>query len=352
VQILNNLLGNAAKFTHQGSIRVSAAWHDEQRQWVVVHVADTGIGIPKQKLQSIFLPFEQVDGSISRQYGGFGLGLSITQELVKAHGGKLWVRSKEHKGSQFAFTIPSFTGQKPPTPQQQAQLQARRSMAVGRAGLSRVGTAEPLSPSLDLSRNRSMLPPAPVSPAAAAAEDGSAAAEKRAGPVLNGAAGGVLDPAASVNGPLTADLLDSCVGEDFAKELPYDAAQLSALASTKPFTAHQPPSSSGSGSLQRVVSGAMLRQHAAAVVDGEELEITAVPSTDQRPSQFACTGRYQILSVDDDPVNQTVVQSLLASTGYEVVCLYNGQTTLEYIENAAVLPDLILLDMLMPDMSG
>lgn len=356
-QVLNNLLGNAAKFTHQGAIRVSAAWHDEQRQWVVVHVTDTGIGIPKQKLQSIFLPFEQVDGSISRQYGGFGLGLSITQELVKAHGGELWVKSKEHKGSQFAFTIPSFTGQKPPTPQQQAQLQARRSMAVARVGLSRLGTAEPVSPGLDLSRGRSMLLPAPVSPVAAAAEDGSPAAEKQVGPAANAAAaaaGGPPDPAAPVNGPLTVDLLESCVGEDFAKELPYDAAQLSALASTKPFTAHQARSSSGSasGSLQRVVSRSTLRQHSAAVVDGEELDISPVPNTDQRPSQFACTGRYQILSVDDDPVNQTVVQSLLASTGYEVVCLYNGQTTLEYIENAAVLPDLILLDMLMPDMSG
>jgi CheY-like chemotaxis protein len=82
------------------------------------------------------------------------------------------------------------------------------------------------------------------------------------------------------------------------------------------------------------------------------LDITPVPNRDQRPSQFACTGRYQVLSVDDDPVNQTVVRSLLASTGYEVVCLYSGQQMLEYIESAEVLPDLVLLDMLMPDMSG
>jgi hypothetical protein len=59
-QVLNNLLGNAAKFTRQGCIRVSASWHDSQHQWVAVHVTDTGIGIPKQKLASIFLPFEQV----------------------------------------------------------------------------------------------------------------------------------------------------------------------------------------------------------------------------------------------------------------------------------------------------
>jgi signal transduction histidine kinase len=60
LQVLNNLLGNAAKFTRQGTIRVSASWHDSQHQWVAVHVTDTGVGIPKHKLASIFLPFEQV----------------------------------------------------------------------------------------------------------------------------------------------------------------------------------------------------------------------------------------------------------------------------------------------------
>lgn len=376
LQILNNLLGNAAKFTHQGSIRVSAKWHDEQRQWVVITVTDTGIGIPKQKLQSIFLPFEQVDGSISRQYGGFGLGLSITQELVKAHGGELWVKSKEHKGSQFAFTIPSFTGQKPLTPQQQQQLQlqSRRSTPLGRVS-ARLGGADVSPPVLEPeqqrrnSRRDALPPPSPPAGAAAAAggqdfncNGVSSPADKQLTAAVNGAAAAAAGPAGEetagvVSSPLTAGLLDSCVGEEYATELPYDAAQLSALASSKPFTSHTTASSSGSGSLQRVGSEALrhassMLSMASAAVDGDALGITPVPNRDQRPSQFACTGRYQILSVDDDPVNQTVVQSLLASTGYEVVCLYNGQSTLEYIENASVLPDLILLDMLMPDMSG
>lgn len=365
-QILNNLLGNAAKFTHQGYIRVSAKWHDEQRQWVVIQVTDTGIGIPKQKLQSIFQPFEQVDGSISRQYGGFGLGLSITQELVKAHGGELWVKSRAHKGSQFAFTIASYTGQKPLTQQQQQQLQlqSRRSTPLARS-----------TAAVDAVRRRSssraLTPPVSPPAAAAAAEDGgcngiTAAADKHPASALNGDASAAVAGLAGLNcveplpmiahSALTEDLLDSCVGADYATELPYDAAQLSALASSKPFTSNHTASSSGSGSLQRVGSGAL--HHASsmlslsAAVDGDGMDITPVPNRDQRPSQFACTGRYQVLSVDDDPVNQTVVQSLLASTGYEVVCLYNGQQTLEYIESADVLPDVILLDMLMPDMSG
>jgi hypothetical protein len=355
LQVLNNLLGNAAKFTHQGYIRVSAKWHDEQHQWVAIQVCDTGIGIPKQKLQSIFLPFEQVDGSISRQYGGFGLGLSITQELVKAHGGELWVKSKEHRGSQFVFTIPSFTGQKllSPQQQQQLQLQSRRSMPLGQ--LAAAGRrASAASPTLDPSRHRSSSKgtlasaASPTAVAAAAADDSS----------CNGTS----------HRPLTADLLGSIEGEgegqDYAMELPYDAAQLSALASCKPFSqqaqAPHSTSGSGSGSFQRVPSHALhhansmrsLRSPECDAGVDEECDITPVPLTDRRPTQFARSGRYQVLSADDDPVSQTVVQSLLASTGYEVVCVYSGQQTLEYIEEAEVLPDLILLDMLMPDMSG
>jgi hypothetical protein len=402
VQILNNLLGNAAKFTHHGFIRVSAQWHDEQRQWLAIHVTDTGIGIPKQKLQSIFLPFEQVDGSISRQYGGFGLGLSITQELVKAHGGELWVKSKEHKGSQFAFTIPSYTGQKPLTPQQVQQLQSRRSMLLPRAALRSGGVSDSNSSgaaaaAADLSRRMSssqgLLPVVLPTAAAAAGGDGSHAVapvssrtKDLAALLPNGtvaaAAAAALEPLGAPSSPRgavgagsggsvpligdagigEAELGSSCVVEEEydARELPYDAAQLSALASSKPYTTH-PSSATGSsfsGSLQRITSrgiqhsNSMLSLPGAAVEDEDRLDITPVPNRDQRLSQFACTGRYQVLSVDDDPVNQTVVRSLLASTGYEVVCLYSGQQMLEYIESAEVLPDLVLLDMLMPDMSG
>ncbi|KAJ9524485.1 hypothetical protein QJQ45_019551 [Haematococcus lacustris] len=114
VQILNNLLGNAAKFTRRGFIKVSARSVDSG-SWVAITVQDTGIGVPQSKLAHIFLPFEQVDMSISRKYGGFGLGLNIVQvkegaegwELVKAHGGEIWVESTEGKGSTFTFTMMS-----------------------------------------------------------------------------------------------------------------------------------------------------------------------------------------------------------------------------------------------------
>jgi len=103
-QILLNLVGNAIKFTHSGSVRVTAK---PKGNIVEIEVEDTGIGIPSSALVRIFESFEQVDGSISRMYGGTGIGLSITKKLVELHGGTITVDSEVGKGSVFRFTIPS-----------------------------------------------------------------------------------------------------------------------------------------------------------------------------------------------------------------------------------------------------
>lgn len=89
-QIFNNLIGNALKFTEQGEIHVYAIRHGGQLE---ITIADTGIGIPEDKLERIFQSFEQVDGSISRKYGGTGLGLAITRQLVELHGGTIYCES-------------------------------------------------------------------------------------------------------------------------------------------------------------------------------------------------------------------------------------------------------------------
>ncbi len=102
-QILHNLLGNAIKFTEKGSVQLSAEVVEEN---VAIKITDTGIGIPKDKHKSIFKSFEQADGGISREYGGTGLGLSVTKQLVKLHGGKISVESEPGKGSVFSFTLP------------------------------------------------------------------------------------------------------------------------------------------------------------------------------------------------------------------------------------------------------
>ncbi|MEM7182604.1 MAG: ATP-binding protein [Spirochaetota bacterium] len=103
-QILINLVGNAIKFTHEGEITISA---EQKGQWVYITVSDTGIGIAEDKQGIIFEAFQQADGSVSREYGGMGIGLSITKRLVELHHGTIFVESKLEKGSTFTFTIPA-----------------------------------------------------------------------------------------------------------------------------------------------------------------------------------------------------------------------------------------------------
>jgi signal transduction histidine kinase/uncharacterized protein YigA (DUF484 family) len=102
-QILLNLLSNAAKFTHEGSITVRARAESEQ---LVISVADTGIGISPEALDRVFEQFQQADTSTTREYGGTGLGLSISRSLAQLLGGDLKAASQEGAGSTFTLTMP------------------------------------------------------------------------------------------------------------------------------------------------------------------------------------------------------------------------------------------------------
>jgi signal transduction histidine kinase len=104
-QVLLNLLGNAIKFTHTGGIELGVKVESENFDNICLHfsVSDTGIGIPKDKQELIFQPFSQADGSMTRKYGGTGLGLTISTRLVQLMRGNIWVESDPGKGSTFHF---------------------------------------------------------------------------------------------------------------------------------------------------------------------------------------------------------------------------------------------------------
>ena len=101
--ILTNLIKNSIKYTASGSIKVGYSYTDDMLQF---YVADTGIGIPEEKQQTIFERFVQVDSRMSSGYEGSGLGLSISKAYVELLGGKIWLQSKVGKGSTFYFTLP------------------------------------------------------------------------------------------------------------------------------------------------------------------------------------------------------------------------------------------------------
>jgi len=106
-QILINLLGNAVKFTQQGEIilEIRTVSAKDEKAVLKFSVSDTGIGIPKEKLEHVFESFSQADGSTSRNYGGTGLGLTISRQLVELMGGSLTIESEQGKGSTFSFTV-------------------------------------------------------------------------------------------------------------------------------------------------------------------------------------------------------------------------------------------------------
>jgi two-component system sensor histidine kinase/response regulator len=114
-QVLMNLIGNAVKFTARGQVVVSVEAVNMGASACELHFAvrDTGIGISREKQQAIFAPFAQADGSITRQYGGTGLGLTISKRLAEMMGGRIWFESEPYRGSTFFFTIPAAVVESP-----------------------------------------------------------------------------------------------------------------------------------------------------------------------------------------------------------------------------------------------
>ncbi len=107
-QILVNILGNAVKFTEEGKIKLEVLVEkaDGEKEVLTAHVSDTGIGIPPEKGNSIFESFTQADPSMTRRFGGTGLGLTLSKQIAELLGGKIWFESEVDKGSTFSFSLP------------------------------------------------------------------------------------------------------------------------------------------------------------------------------------------------------------------------------------------------------
>jgi len=140
-QSLYNLVSNAAKFTHEGTVTLNAARTQKDGQdWLTFAVRDTGIGIPGDKLEAVFEEFTQADGSTTRDYGGTGLGLAISRRICKLLGGDITVQSEPGEGSTFTIEIPvnapgsdnrSATGASVPASTE------RKAHATGKSGAGR-----------------------------------------------------------------------------------------------------------------------------------------------------------------------------------------------------------------------
>ncbi len=144
-QVLLNLLNNAVKFTHAGSIEMRAGLYERHEDTLTLHfsVSDTGVGIPPDKIEAIFEAFRQADGSVTRNYGGTGLGLTICTRLVNMMGGRVWVESEPGMGSIFHFTAVMQEAAEVPTGYEVAPLtDARHQDPAAHTGPLRILLAE------------------------------------------------------------------------------------------------------------------------------------------------------------------------------------------------------------------
>ncbi len=137
-QVLLNLVGNAVKFTARGSVKVSVGIVAETAEELVLQfsIRDTGIGVSREQRERLFQPFTQADNSISRNYGGTGLGLVISQRLVQQMGGKVWVDASSAEGSMFRFTARLGRGDATSTRLPQLTLEAVRALDAEHAKLA------------------------------------------------------------------------------------------------------------------------------------------------------------------------------------------------------------------------
>jgi signal transduction histidine kinase/CheY-like chemotaxis protein len=349
-QVVVNLVGNAIKFTEEGEVVVEvrnqesgvSGQENGSPDCFVLHfeVRDTGIGIPPEKQKSIFAPFTQADSSMTRKYGGTGLGLTISTRLVELMGGGapagglIWVESEPGLGSTFHFTATfgvheGVTGGR--RPEDQARLRGARVLVVDDNATNRHILERTLA-------QWDMVPvPADGGPAALTA----------------------LDRAAEVHKPFTFILLDGQMpgmdGFTLAERiqgrpdaagsrvvmltsggLPGDAARCKALGVVAHLTKPVKQTDLWRTLLRALDEPGTVLPKATPPV---------MPHTEPPPGR-----RLRVLVAEDNPMNQQLAVRLLGRYGHAVTVAETGREALEALAEEPY--DLILMDVQMPDMDG
>ncbi|HTV84673.1 MAG TPA: response regulator [Dyella sp.] len=306
-QVMLNLIGNAIKFTRNGEVKVALSSLDDHLQ---ITVSDTGIGMTPEQLQRVFEPFEQADRSIARRFGGSGLGLSISRQLVALMGGRIEATSDIHCGSVFTVSLPvgDIDGFEPPAPQPGADANfARRRRPV-------VLVVDDDADACELVRNALKRNGINVVSAASGRE---ALALTRS-----------LRPAVMVLDIMLGDMS----GWDVLAALRADPdhAELPVILCT----VTDPEQRTG-------VLGVI--EHLVKPFDRDHLSRLV-----QRFVGSAKRGR--LLVVDDDDFYRDKVAGTLREEGYHVETAANGQRALGLMREHV--PDLVLLDLVMPGLDG
>jgi two-component system, sensor histidine kinase and response regulator len=335
-QIIVNLVGNALKFTEKGEVVLSATMEAREREDVVLHfvVADTGIGIPSQKLSAIFEAFQQADGSMTRKYGGTGLGLTISSRLVDLMGGRIWVESELGKGSRFHFTSRLRLQKKPArkiVPRDPSTLHGMHVLIVD-----------------DNATNREILVKLLAIWHMRPAVAGSGAV-----------ALALLEEAHASRDDFLLILLDAQMPEMDGFTL---AEQIQSHHDWPAATVMMLSSMGHRGDAMRCRELGIAIYLTKPVRQAELLEAilmalgTRATNHDESPPLVTRhllrenRGPQRVLLVEDNPVNQLVALRLLEKSGHKVTVAANGKRALEEFDKESY--DLILMDVQMPEMNG
>lgn len=337
-QVITNLVGNAIKFTDQGEVALKVQMEGRQGEDSILHftVSDTGIGIPKEKQESIFAPFMQADTSTTRKYVGTGLGLTISTRLVEMMGGNIWVESEVGRGSEFHFT-----------------------MRVGTAGVKEIKLGSVASPEVlrgvkvlvvdDNRTNRRIL------------EGMLKRWEMRSTSVEDGQdALAQLTAARAAGEPFGLILTDMHMPKMDGFTLIERIRQKPELATA---TIMMLTSAGHRGDAARClelgVAAYLLKpirqselREAIARVLGARTEEGAIPLITRFSLQDARepSSLLKVLLAEDNLVNQRLAVRLLEKRGYRVVVASNGCEALQALEKESF--DLVFMDVQMPEMDG
>jgi CheY-like chemotaxis protein/HPt (histidine-containing phosphotransfer) domain-containing protein len=334
-QVIVNLVGNALKFTEHGEVVVQVEMGAESAQHIDLRflVADTGIGIPKDKQKLIFEAFAQADSSTTRQYGGTGLGLSISAELVRMMEGRISVESKPGRGSRFSFT--ARFGRSPSRPagavdSPSTELRHLRVLVVDDNATSRRILQEVLT-------QWRMRP--------VTASGGRAALVE-------------LEKAARAGRPYALVLFDAdmpemdgfVLAEEIKRRPRLVRASIMMLTSTAPSDDRERCRELGISSyLTKPIKQSDLLDSIMSVLQTGPGRARAGAPAGGHPAEVGARS-LQVLVAEDNVVNQQVAVGLLKRAGHRAVVANNGREALTFLAKEPF--DLVLMDVQMPELDG
>ena len=332
-QVLVNLMGNAVKFTNRGHVvlEIEREWQHDGVAALHGVVRDTGIGIPPEAREAIFDPFTQADGTTTRQYGGTGLGLTISSKIVASMGGAMWVESEVGRGSAFHFRVRLATrapAVRPSGPLPSQSLRGLRILVADDAEINRRILGEML--------RAWGCEPTLVGSAAAALD---ALAEARDG--------GTPYRIAIMDARMPD--LDGFAAAERVRETPGEAPALLMMLSSNGH-GEEAARCHALGDIPYVVKPVDSSRLLSSILATLTPSAAIIAGVDNEAATAVAPLPLKVLVAEDNKVNQRVILGILNGLGHAVTLVGNGREAVAAVATAGF--DIALLDVHMPEMDG